>query len=118
MILSLLLTAFLAVIPASSQAEILKRVKAENVCMVNNEDMGKPQIPIQVNGKTYYGCCAMCVSSLTNDPKARRGIDPVNGHAVDKTAAIIGAKADGSVLYFENETTFTVWQHHEEGETP
>ncbi len=117
-ILSSLLTAFLAIIPASSQAEILKRVKTENVCMVNNEDMGKPQIPIKVNGKTYYGCCAMCAGSLTNDPKTRQSLDPTSGHAVDKADAIIGAKADGSVFYFENEATFTAWQQHEKGKTP
>jgi len=117
-ILSSLLMAFLAAVPASSQAEILRRVKTENVCMVNDEDMGKPQVPIQVKGKTYYGCCAMCVSSLTNDPKTRRSPDPTSGHAVDKADAIIGAKADGSVLYFENEATFAAYQQHEKGETP
>jgi YHS domain-containing protein len=117
-ILSSLLMAFLAVVPFSSQAEILKQVKTENVCMVNDEDMGKPQVPIKVKGKTYYGCCAMCVSSLTNDLKARQSVDPVSGHVVDKSDAIIGAKADGSVLYFENETTFAAYQQHEKGDTP
>ncbi len=117
-ILSSLLMAFLAIVPAGSQAEILKQVKTENVCMVNNEDMGKPQIPIQVKGKTYYGCCSMCAGSLTNDPEARRDIDPVSGHAVDKADAIIGAKADGSVLYFENEATFAAYQNATKGESP
>jgi len=117
-ILSFLFMAFLVAVPASSQAEILKQVKTENVCMVNDEDMGKPQVPIKVKGKTYYGCCSMCVSSLTNDLKARQGTDPVSGHAVDKADAIIGAKADGSVLYFENKTTFTAYQQHEKGEAP
>jgi len=117
-ILSSLLMAFLAAVPTSSQAEILRRVKTENVCMVNDEDMGKPQIPIKVNGKTYYGCCAMCAGSLTNDPKTRQSLDPTSGYAVDKAGAVIGAKADGSVLYFENEATFATWQQHEKGETP
>ncbi len=117
-ILSSLLMVLLAAIPANSQAEILKRVKTENVCMVNNEDMGKPQVPIQVKGRTYYGCCSMCVGSLTNDPEARQGIDPISGHMVDKSGAVIGAKADGSVLYFENETTFIAYQQHEKGKAP
>jgi len=117
-IMSSLFAAFLATLPSISQAESLKQDKTENVCMVNNEDMGKPQIPITVNEKTYYGCCSMCVGSLTNDREARRSIDPVSGHAVDKADAIIGAKADGSVLYFENETTFAAWQQHTKGETP
>lgn len=117
-ILSSLLTAFLAVVSVNSQAEILKRVKTGNVCMVNNEDMGKPQIPIQVKGKTYYGCCAMCVGSLTNDPEARRAIDPVSGHTVDKANSVIGARRDGSVLYFESEATFAAWQQQQKRETP
>jgi len=114
--LSLLAMTFLVAISTSSQAEILKQVKTENVCMVNNEDMGKPQIPIQVKGKTYYGCCAMCVSGLTNDPEARQAIDPVSGHKVDKADAVIGARADSTVLYFENENTFAAYQ--QKGGTP
>jgi len=117
-ILSMLATAFLAAAPADSQAEALKRVETDHVCMVNNEDMGKSQIPIKVNGKTYYGCCAMCVSTLTNDADARRAVDPISGHIVDKTDAVIGAKADGSVLYFENEATFAAYQNTTNGDAP
>ncbi|MDQ6960381.1 MAG: hypothetical protein Q9M27_05065 [Mariprofundaceae bacterium] len=113
---SLLIMAMMAVLPAGAQAEELKRAKTENVCMVNDQDMRKPQIPIQVKGKTYYGCCAMCVSGLTNDPEQRRAIDPVSGHAVDKADAIIGARVDGSVLYFENTATFMAYQ--QKGGTP
>jgi len=116
--LLMLVMAFLVAAPAVSQAEILKQVKTENVCMVNNEDMGKPQIPIEVKGKTYYGCCAMCVSGLTNDPEARQGMDPVSGHKVDKADAVIGAKVDGSVLYFENEATFASYQNTTNGSAP
>jgi len=115
-IMASLFVAFLATLPSYSQAESLKQVKTKNVCMVNNEDMGKPQIPIEVKGKTYYGCCAMCVSGLTNDPEARIAIDPVNGHEVDKADAVIGARPDGTVLYFENENTFASYQ--QKGGTP
>ncbi len=88
---------------SEAQASELKRVPTEQVCMVNDAFMGKKQIAIPVQGKTYYGCCQMCVSTLTNDAAERRAIDPVNGHTVDKATAIIGALPDGNVFYFENE---------------
>ena len=102
------LTVFLitALFPAAvtANAEQLRRVaNTSHVCMVNNEDMGKPQIPVTVGEQTYYGCCKMCVGTLTNDRKARFAIDPVSGKEVDKAKAVIGAKPNGEVLYFENE---------------
>jgi len=101
-----------------ARASDLKRVPTDQVCMVNDEFMAKKQIPIHVRDKTYYGCCQMCVSTLTNDAGARHAIDPINGHTVDKATAVIGARTDSSVLYFESEATFTAWQQHEKGETP
>lgn len=88
-------------------AVTLQRVKdPSHVCMVNNEVMGKPQIPIKVADKTYYGCCKMCVGKLTNNKSARMAVDPVSGKEVDKSTATIGAKPNGEVLYFESEKTF------------
>jgi len=94
---------------SEAQAAELKRVPTEQVCMVNDAFMGKKQIPIPVQGKTYYGCCQMCVSTLTNDAAERQAIDPVSGHAVDKATAIIGALPDGNVFYFENETNLKTY---------
>jgi len=94
-----------------AQAAELKRVPTEQVCMVNDAFMGKKQIPIPVQGKTYYGCCQMCVSTLSNDAEERQAIDPVNGHTVDKSTAVIGALPDGSVFYFENEANFQAYAH-------
>ena len=37
------------------------------VCMVNNQYMGRPQIPTTVEGKTYYGCCPMCKGRLEKE---------------------------------------------------
>jgi YHS domain-containing protein len=77
------------------------------VCMVNNAYMGKPQIPVPVNGKTYYGCCQMCVGKLNNDETARTGIDPFSNKAVDKTEAyIILMKEEGEVAYFESKENY------------
>jgi len=72
--------------------------------MVNDMDMGKTQIPVVVEGRTYYGCCAMCKERLSKDASVRSAIDPVSGKKVDKAKAVIGKRADGSVVYFENET--------------
>lgn len=81
----------------------LKQVEPKQVCMMNNKFMGTEQISVEVEGKTYYGCCAMCKEKLRNDPTARTALDPISGNAVDKAAAVIGAAPDNAVYYFENE---------------
>jgi YHS domain-containing protein len=75
------------------------------VCMVNDQFMGKPQIPVAVEGRTYYGCCAMCKDKLTQQPAARLARDPVTGEEVDKATAVITKDASGKVLYFASEDT-------------
>jgi YHS domain-containing protein len=84
---------------------VLKKVETKKVCMVNNQVFDKDQIPIQVSGKTYYGCCEMCKERLAKDAEARTAVDPVTGKKVDKATAVIAALPDGKVLYFESETT-------------
>jgi YHS domain-containing protein len=74
------------------------------VCMVNDMDMGKAQIPVVVEGRTYYGCCAMCKERLSKDAAVRSAIDPVSGKSVDKAKAVIGKRPDGSIVYFETES--------------
>ena len=91
----------------------LKRVETKKVCMVNNAVFEKDQIPVQVSGKTYYGCCEMCKERLAKDAAARTATDPVSGKTVDKATAVIAAKADGTVLYFESEKTL---EQYEKGE--
>ena len=88
----------------------LKRVETKKVCMVNNAVFEKDQIPVQVSGKTYYGCCEMCKERLAKDVAARTATDPVTGKTVDKATAVIAAKADGTVLYFENEKTLEQYE--------
>ena len=84
----------------------LQRVETKKVCMVNNQVFEKDQIPVTVEGKTYYGCCEMCKERLSKDAAIRSAVDPVSGKPVDKATAVIGALPDGKVLYFESETTF------------
>ena len=83
----------------------LKRVDPQTVCMVNDQAMGKLQIPVVVDEKTYYGCCEMCKQRLAQDEAVRYAIDPVTGERVDKATAVIAERADGSVLYFANAET-------------
>lgn len=45
--------------------------------MVNNEVMGKPQIPVKVGEQTYYRCCKMCVGNIQQNRKVRFAIDPI-----------------------------------------
>jgi YHS domain-containing protein len=77
--------------------------------MVNNQFMGTPQIPIEVAGHTYFGCCEMCKARLGNDPTARLAKDPVSGREVDKATAVIGKTREGHTLYFENERNFAAY---------
>jgi YHS domain-containing protein len=81
----------------------LKRVEPKLICMMNNKFMGSEQMPIEVEGRTYYGCCPMCAQTLKTDASARTATDHVSGKSVDKAAAVIGADKDGKVYYFENE---------------
>jgi YHS domain-containing protein len=93
-----------------SAATTLVRVQPEKVCMINDRFMDAPQIPVAVEGKTYYGCCPMCERRLREEPNSRFGIDPVSKKRVDKAAAVIGKLTNGEVLYFENEQTFGAYQ--------
>jgi YHS domain-containing protein len=79
------------------------KVDPKTVCMVNEMAMGKEQIAVEVDGKTYYGCCEMCKNRLATDDSKRVAIDPISGKEVDKAEAVIGAQEDGRVFYFENE---------------
>ena len=91
------------------QTSELQLVEAKMVCMINERVFDKPQIPIKVDGKTYYGCCEMCKKALGSDPSKRVATDPVSGEEVDKATAVIGSLADGSVLYFENKKNFDAY---------
>ncbi|HKO58399.1 MAG TPA: hypothetical protein VJ276_21215 [Thermoanaerobaculia bacterium] len=80
----------------------VKQVESKKVCMINEHYMQKDQIPVEVEGKTYYGCCDMCKKALAADASKRSAVDPVSGKKVDKATAIIAADAEGNVVYFEN----------------
>ena len=84
----------------------IEMVESKKVCMVNNRFMGKDQIPVDVNGQTYFGCCENCKKTLAQDAGARTAHDPVTGEQVDKAAAVIGMLPGGDVYYFKNQQSF------------
>jgi YHS domain-containing protein len=94
--------------PAKGSLEVV--AESSTVCMVNDYDMRRPQIPVVVEGRTYYGCCAMCKGRLEQSPEARTAVDPVSGRSVDKAKAIIGRRPDGSVVYFEKRENLDRYQ--------
>ena len=67
--------------------------------------MGKPQIPVEVEGRTYFGCSAMCNEKLEKQFEARTAQDPVTGESVDMAKAVIVKDASGKVRYFAREDT-------------
>lgn len=91
--------------PASTTALTLVS-EPSLVCMVNNQFMGREQIPVEVDGKTYFGCCEMCKGRLARDAAARTATDPVSGKVVDKASAVIARRPNGEVLYFESKDSF------------
>lgn len=95
------------VFPVFSRAEemTLKPVPPNEICMVNNSVMGETQIPVLVEGKTYYGCCEGCVGRLKDDRSLRYAKDPVTGNEVDKATAFIIPGEKGNALYFESMET-------------
>ncbi|AVR44293.1 hypothetical protein C7S20_02925 [Christiangramia fulva] len=95
------------VLPADKTIKVGEQVSSELVCMVNDAYMGKPQIPVEVNGKMYYGCCNMCVEALNNKESARQTTDLATGKKVDKSQAfIVLLNQQGKVAYFESEETY------------
>lgn len=46
------------------QKQSVRQVEASKVCMVNDTVFDREQIAVEVEGKTYYGCCPMCKDRL------------------------------------------------------
>lgn len=84
------------------------KIESNKVCYVNNKYMGIEQIPVKVEGKTYYGCCEGCIIKLKTVKELRFGLDPFTGNEVDKALAFIVLKPQGNndVLYFESEKSY------------
>jgi len=100
-----LLLAMTAFAQDAKPAGKLKKVETKKVCMINEHNMDKDQVPVEIDGKTYYGCCEMCKKALAENPEKRVATDPVTGKQVDKATAVIAAQEDGRVFYFESDET-------------
>ena len=108
--LAIVLAALVLLQALPARANTLQRVPADHVCMVNDTRFPAPQIPVPVDGKTYFGCCEMCKGRLATDTVVRMAVDPVSGKQVDKATATIGALPSGKVLYFESEKNLKAYQ--------
>jgi len=80
-------------------------IEHSEVCMVTDRVFGRPQIAVEYEGKTYYGCCAGCVARIKNDRRVRFATDPVTGAEIDKARAYIVEGPGGAALYFESAET-------------
>ena len=102
--------------PMSEKAAQLTdgQVQSSYVCYVNNRYLGKEQIPVEVDGKTYYGCCQGCVGNLKKNRAPRYAKDPLTGDEVDKSSAFIVLKPNskGEVLYFESEDNYLTYKEN------
>lgn len=104
--LLLSLTSFAFIGQLAFAADSWKIVPNKNVCMVTDALFPKPQIPVEQDKKTYYGCCENCKATLKNDATSRTAIDPESKQPVDKATATIAANEQGSILYFQNRANF------------
>lgn len=88
-----------AAVPAASVPE------RSHVCMMQDTVLPTPGLPVEYNGKTYFGCCPMCQGRMLAEPaKYTVATDPVSGKQVDKASAPL-LEYGGKVFYFESETT-------------
>ncbi|WP_312824198.1 hypothetical protein [Epilithonimonas sp.] len=86
-------------------------VPSNLVCMVNDEYMGKQQLEVPFDGKTYYGCCEMCKKRIPKDESVRYAIDPQTMKKIDKAMAYIVMIGDGGeVAYFESQENYEIFK--------
>ncbi len=113
MVLALMMAMQTNSISAKASVSIIPatRVISSEVCMVTDRVMKKPQIPVVVDGKTYYGCCEGCKARLQKTRSIRYSTDPVTGKEVDKAKAYIVQGAQSEALYFESEQTATRYKN-------
>ena len=82
-------------------------VPHDQVCMVNNAYMGKKQMEVKHDGKTYYGCCENCKLRIPQEENARMAYDPISHKLIDKATAIIAiSDKNDNVSYFENQANY------------
>lgn len=104
-----LMTASTGPAAATSPAGLARVADTRLVCMVTDQVMSVPLIPVEVAGHVYYGCCPNCKARLASEPGVRVARDPVTGEAVDKSQAVIARLPGGRALYFASEESFLAY---------
>jgi YHS domain-containing protein len=81
-----------------------KIIEHKVVCMASNVYMGKEQLEVIINGKTYYSCSPHCTNQLQSQNNVRLATDPLSKKTIDKADAFISMSPDsvGAILYFES----------------
>jgi len=91
--------------PGAAAASAILPVEHQQVCMVTNRVLGRPQLAVEFEGRTYYGCCPVCVGRIKGDRRVRYSADPLTGAEVDKARAYIVEGPGGAALYFASSDT-------------
>lgn len=94
----------------ANKAELEQVHETQFVCMITDRLFAEEQIEVGVEGKTYYGCCQMCVKKLNNNPNSRTATDPVSGAEVNKAEAVIAADDENKIYYFESVETMKAFK--------
>ncbi len=98
----LLVLGILIYLGASLEASAQNIEDRKMVCMMQDSLQVKPGIPIQHDGKTYYGCCEMCAAKVKSEPlRYTKAKDLVSKGIVDKADSFIFAHK-GDIFYFQS----------------
>jgi YHS domain-containing protein len=79
------------------------------ICMVRGDIKSKGSLPIQIEGRTYYGCCEKCLTKLEqNIDNIQYAVDPVSGQTFSKADAIVRQDPQDHkrVLFFKSDETY------------
>ena len=101
-LIGLVVAGLLVSLAAAAAEEKVKQVDSKYVCMITKKHFQTEQMQVSVEGRTYYACCDMCKTQLSDDPSTRSDVDPVSGNKVDKATAIVGVDKAGNAYFFEN----------------
>ncbi len=99
---AVLMVVALVSLPLLAASDGVKQVGAKHICFINHKRFDRTLKSVEVNGKTYYGCCNDCLAKLKDDAESRMAVDPVSGAKIDKADAVIGMDKNGNVYFFEN----------------
>lgn len=89
-----------------------KHVPDSVVCMVSGMVKNKAIKPIEVGGKTYWGCCDNCLMQLKNNiENVLFAKDPVSGAMICKSGALKRLNPENKkyVLYFESDKNYELY---------